>query len=165
MNCLQTSLTLHYLHHDGHSQRVFRYVFFAFLARCTAAFGIFRFVQLVLLRIRHAYLILQRNKMNWLWGELSPDVEEPQQSCIEKRSPRACRERRHGRRALTLSLFPDTKTSTQSTSYEHQQLSKLETAKHLQLTMTLMSFLKPEYLKLCCKLSRWMEQHIYKVKV
>ena len=37
----------HYLHHDGHSERIFSNVLLAFLARRTATFSIFGFVKLV----------------------------------------------------------------------------------------------------------------------
>lgn len=54
-----------YLHHDGYSQRAFSYVFFAFLARRFAAFGIFRPVQLVVLRICHVFTIKAKS-LKWL---------------------------------------------------------------------------------------------------
>lgn len=84
MDRLQTSLR--YLHHDGHPQRVFSDVFFAFLARRAAAFGIFRLVKLVLLRVRHTSSKLLLINATDFRSELSPDDEEQQQSTHKQRS-------------------------------------------------------------------------------
>lgn len=109
MGRLGTSLP--YLHHDGHPQRVFRYVFFAFLARSAAAFGIFRLVKLVLLRVRHISFGEAANEPQAdFGGELSPDDGESSNNQRTSRGAEpAClddiKERQRKRRALTPSPF------------------------------------------------------------
>lgn len=103
--------SLRYLHHDGHPQRVFRYVFFAFLARSAAAFGIFRLVKLVLLRVRHISFGETANEPRAdFGGELSPDDgESSNNQRTSRRAEPAClddiKEWRRKRRALTPSPF------------------------------------------------------------
>lgn len=83
-----------YLHHDGHAQRVFGDVFLAFLARSAPALGIFRFVQLVLLRLRHVANRREADEWATRWlcrgTFLQPedDGEKQQQPTERSTSPR-----------------------------------------------------------------------------
>lgn len=77
-----------YLHHDGHAQRVFGDVFLAFLARSAPAFGIFRLVQLVLLRISHvSFGVIPRSEPRTDFaGELFSSQKTERDCCSNNRN-------------------------------------------------------------------------------
>lgn len=95
-----------YLHHDGHAQRVFGDVFLAFLARSAPALGIFRFVQLVLLRLRHVADRRETDEWATRWlcrgTFLQPEDGEKQQQQTERSTSRET-ERRSPRARYTTS--------------------------------------------------------------
>lgn len=97
----------HHLHHDGHPQRVFSDVIFAFLARGAAAFGVFRLVQLLLLVFRHSRVDRgMKQSEEAVKSNFLPATQEEQPA-----KPACLHRQGHARGGLTLNGFSNTNIS------------------------------------------------------